>query len=76
MPIYGRGLYYGSPTGTYKDAYVVPDSGRFPVFSGFGQTESGNASGAAVQTGKIVAVATVLASLALFGLTLMLGRRE
>lgn len=73
MPIYGRGRYYGSPTGTYKDAYIVPDSGRFPVFSGLGQNEG--ATGEAARVGKIVAVASVLTSLALFGLTFVLGRR-
>ena len=70
MPIYGHGLVYGSPTSTYKDVYVYPDSGRFPTFNGLGQ-----ATDAANRTGKIVAVATVLGSVALFALTLMLGKK-
>jgi len=71
MPIYGRGLYYGSPTGTSKDAYVVPDDMKWRTFSGFGTDPT-----SAWNTGKIVAVASLLLSVGLFVGTLMLGKKE
>ena len=70
MPIYGHGLIYGSPTNTYKDAYVVPESGSFPTFQGLGQ-----ASESAIRTGKIVSVAILAGAVALFVATVMLGKK-
>jgi hypothetical protein len=72
MPIYGRGLYYGSPTGTWKDAYIVPER----KWRSFGQVEDSGGGGDESTVGKTVAVLSVLGSLAILLLTLRLGKAE
>lgn len=80
MPIYGHGLVYGSPTSYSKDAYVYPDSGRYPLFNtdpfgGFGQANGATTAASSSGIGKAVAVVAVLGSLTIFGLTLLLGKK-
>lgn len=75
MPIYGRGLWHGSPSGHYKDASVYPDNGKFPVFSGFAQNEP-PMSAEVRQTGKIVSIVAVLVSIGLLVATVTLGKKD
>jgi hypothetical protein len=70
MPIYGHGLVYDSATTTAKDAGVAPDSGSYPVWSGFGE---GVPVPRATQIGLYVGLASVLGSVTMFLLTLRLG---